>query len=162
MKDLSLAHLQSHASVTKMDREMPAGPDERNSNGEPGCTPDDHGLDAVASKPVDVADLERASRLFRALGDPARLRLAERLIRREFCVTELAECERESISTISQRLRVLRGENIVARRRRGKHINYALVDQHVADLITNAVLHASEPAARKPSTEQADERGNDE
>ena len=141
---------------------MPAGTDARNSSGVPDCTPEDHGLDAVASEPVNAADLERASRLFRALGDPARLRLAERLIRREFCVTELAECERESISTISQRLRVLRSENIVARRRRGKHINYALVDQHVADLISNAVLHASEPAASKRSTLQTDEGGTDE
>jgi ArsR family transcriptional regulator len=88
--------------------------------------------------------------------------LAERLIRREFCVTELAECERESISAESQRSRILRSENIVSRRRRGKHINYALVDQHVADLIANAVLHASEPAARKRLTAPTHQRGDDE
>jgi len=34
----------------------------------------------------------------------------------------LAEAEGETISTISQRLRVLRNENIVQRRRRGKQI----------------------------------------
>jgi hypothetical protein len=38
----------------------------------------------------------------------------------------LAEVEGDELSTISQRLRVLRAENVAVRRRRGKHINYAL------------------------------------
>ena len=68
---------------------------------------------------MDDAALERASRLFRAIGDPSRLRLLSRLAQGEMCVTELAASEQESLSTISQRLRVLRTENIILRRRRG-------------------------------------------
>jgi ArsR family transcriptional regulator len=63
------------------------------------------------------------------------------------CVTELAASEQESLSTISQRLRVLRSENLIVRRRRGKHINYALADQHVMDLVFNALAHATERPA---------------
>jgi len=99
---------------------------------------------------VDVAALERASRLFRAIGEPSRLRLLSRLAQGEMCVTELAACEQESLPTISQRLRILRAENLIIRRRRGKHINYALADQHVMDLVFNALAHATERPAAIP------------
>lgn len=74
-------------------------------------------------------------------------------------MTELAESEHESISTISQRLRVLRTENIVVRRRRGKHINYALADQHILELIINALAHATEgPAGISTDSERTHSR----
>ncbi len=112
---------------------------------EPECSSEVHKHPPPLSSVADERSLDRAARLFRALGDIARLRLAGRLAGGECCVTELANAEGESISTISQRLRVLRAENIVVRRRRGKHVNYALADEHVADMIKNAVVHASEP-----------------
>jgi ArsR family transcriptional regulator, lead/cadmium/zinc/bismuth-responsive transcriptional repressor len=93
---------------------------------------------------VGDAALERASRLFRAIGEPSRLRLLSRLAQGEMSVSELAAAERESLSTISQRLRVLRSENLIIRHRRGKHISYALADQHVMDLVFNALAHAAE------------------
>jgi ArsR family transcriptional regulator, lead/cadmium/zinc/bismuth-responsive transcriptional repressor len=124
---------------------------------DPSCRPDEHDGDAVRRPLVDERALERASRLFRAIGEPARLRLLSRLAQGETCVTELAAAEQESLSTISQRLRVLRSENIIIRRRRGKHINYLLADQHVMDLVFNALAHATErPAsARKALSDSA-------
>ena len=83
--------------------------------------------------------------MFRALGDGARLRILAHLLDGERCVGDLAELEGEALSTISQRLRVLRIENIIVRRRQGKHVNYALADRHVRDLVTNALAHADEP-----------------
>jgi DNA-binding transcriptional ArsR family regulator len=121
----------------------------------PSCTPDEHRAGAVWKPLVDDAALERASRLFRAIGEPSRLRLLSRLAQGETCVTELAAAEQETLSTISQRLRVLRSENLIVRRRRGKHINYALADQHVMDLVFNALAHATERPASEPSR-QAD------
>jgi ArsR family transcriptional regulator, lead/cadmium/zinc/bismuth-responsive transcriptional repressor len=110
---------------------------------EPSCSLDDHG--SPSSPVASEAALEKASRLFRALGDQARLRLVSRLAQRELCVTELSAAEGEALSTISQRLRILRGENIVVGKRRGKHINYALVDRHVVELVANALAHTEEP-----------------
>lgn len=101
--------------------------------------------------PVDTEALERASNLFRAMGDPPRLRLLALLAQGAACVTELAETEGESVSTISQRLRVLRSERLVRGRRAGKHINYELADQHVLDLVFSAMAHASEGKPRIPS-----------
>src|SRR5579871_5981926 len=115
---------------------------------EPACTAREHAAQRTRKSLVDEASLETASRLFRAIGDPARLRLLSKLAQGEMCVTELAASEGESLSTISQRLRVLRAENIIVRRRRGKHINYGLADQHVMDLVFNALAHAGERPAR--------------
>jgi DNA-binding transcriptional ArsR family regulator len=109
---------------------------------EPICDPDEH----PASTPIKLNEgaLQRASRLFRALGDPARLRLAARLAEKGSCVTELAAAEDEELSTISQRLRVLRSENIVLGKRRGKHIDYVLADRHITQLVMDALAHGSE------------------
>lgn len=90
--------------------------------------------------------LDRASNIFRALGDVPRLRLLFLLRHGPLCVSDLARSENQEISTISQRLRVLRGQNLVKRTRQGKHILYALSDQHVTDLIVNALDHVTEGA----------------
>ncbi len=88
--------------------------------------------------------IERAARLFRALGDEARLRTLELLARREACVSEIAEASGESVSTVSHRLRLLRAEGLVSRRRDGRHIYYALADHHVIELLRNAIEHVDE------------------
>jgi len=110
---------------------------------DPTCSPGDHsGPRPVAD--VNSVDLVRAAGMFRALGDPSRLRLLVLLAKGEACVTAVSEVEGDEISTISQRLKVLRNEGLVSRRRQGKHILYGLADQHVADLIFNALEHAGE------------------
>jgi DNA-binding transcriptional ArsR family regulator len=62
----------------------------------------------------------------------------------ECCVTEIVQTLGEKFSTVSQRLRLLRGDGLVRRRREGQHLFYALADQHVLDLIHNALAHAAE------------------
>jgi ArsR family transcriptional regulator len=88
--------------------------------------------------------MERAARMFRALGDAPRLRLLALLATRDACVSEMAEAEGEELSTISQRLRVLRTEGLVRCSRAGKQIFYTLADEHVAVLVRNAMAHAAE------------------
>ncbi|MEM6292341.1 MAG: metalloregulator ArsR/SmtB family transcription factor [Myxococcota bacterium] len=88
--------------------------------------------------------LERAARIFRALGDEARLRTLELLARREACVSEIADASGEAVSTVSHRLRLLRAEGLVSRRRDGRHIYYGLADHHVIELLRNALEHAEE------------------
>ena len=117
------------------------------SNGlppDPDCDLDEHAR--RAPKPSAKSDdaFERAAALFRTAGDVARLRLLERLAEGEWCVTELAEAAGSGLSTVSQQLRLLRAERIVARRRAGKHIFYSLADAHVRDMIRNALEHAEE------------------
>jgi DNA-binding transcriptional ArsR family regulator len=72
------------------------------------------------------------------------LHLLDLLAQGECCVTELVTAVNEKFSTVSQRLRLLRGEGLVRRRREGKHLFYALADRHVAGLLRNALEHAAE------------------
>jgi ArsR family transcriptional regulator len=107
--------------------------------------------------PVDAPvpsspSLQGASELFRAMGEVNRLRLLEMLKHGERCVTEIVAASNEKFSTISQRLRILRAERLVTRRREGKHLFYALTDRHVADLIENALAHAEEFSASQAAT----------
>jgi ArsR family transcriptional regulator, lead/cadmium/zinc/bismuth-responsive transcriptional repressor len=95
--------------------------------------------------PIDERAVHEAARLFRAAGDPERLRLLALLAHGEWCVSELAEALDTGMSSVSQRLRILRSEGLVARRREGKHAYYQLLDAHVADLLDNALAHAAEP-----------------
>ncbi|MFO0677751.1 MAG: metalloregulator ArsR/SmtB family transcription factor [Polyangiaceae bacterium] len=89
--------------------------------------------------------LGRAAALFQALGDAERLRLLELLTAGEACVSELVAATNAGFSTVSQRLRILRSEGLVAQRRVGKHVYYRLEDAHVAELVANALAHADEP-----------------
>ena len=82
--------------------------------------------------------------MFKAMGDPARLRLLETLFDGKHCVSELSAESGDAMSTVSQRLKMLTNAGLVIRERAGKHMYYALADAHVVDLGRNALDHASE------------------
>ncbi len=91
--------------------------------------------------PEPLAD---AAAMFRALGDPHRLRLLVRLASGDICVTELVAQEGEKFSTISARLKTLLSVRLVKSRREAKHIFYSLADDHVLAVVQSAIDHASE------------------
>jgi DNA-binding transcriptional ArsR family regulator len=107
----------------------------------PLCEPQDHN---PTGPPLEEFELDHAARMFRAIGDVERLRLIVLLARGPACVTELAAIEGETLSTVSQRLRILRTENLIARERHGKHIHYRLADDHIAELVANVMAHTRE------------------
>lgn len=117
----------------------------------PTCTPGDH---KKVGRPIPPASLDRAAQLFRAMGDAPRLRILELLKKGELCVTEIVAAANDRFSTVSQRLRILRTEGLIVRRRKGNHLIYALADRHVADLIQNALAHALELEAKPAHTSQ--------
>jgi ArsR family transcriptional regulator, lead/cadmium/zinc/bismuth-responsive transcriptional repressor len=103
---------------------------------------------ASACSPAVVS---RAAQFLRAMGDEARLRILGLLVQGECCVSEIVAASDEKFSTVSQRLRVLRTEGLVTRRRAGTHLYYALADRHVADLLHNALDHARELGGPGPA-----------
>ncbi len=108
---------------------------------------------ARALPTMSLKTLERAANIFQALGDPGRLRLLAVLAEEETCVSELAQLLDEEVSTISHRLRLLRSEGIIRRRRQGRHIYYSLLDEHVVSLLRNAFEHAEEDSSGKEQKE---------
>jgi ArsR family transcriptional regulator len=105
----------------------------------------------------DAQALDRASRLFRAMGDAPRLQLLCLLSRGEVCVGELVTTLKDKFSTVSQRLRILRSEGLVSRRREGSHVYYALADDHVKTLVSNALAHAEELGRRPENPDSEDD-----
>ncbi|MGI8650962.1 MAG: ArsR/SmtB family transcription factor [Rubrobacter sp.] len=110
---------------------------------EPTCRVEEHTGSGRAAG-VGAESFGRAARMLHAAGDEARLRLLLRLSEGELCVTEIAAESGEGMSTISQRLKVLRGEGLVSGRREGKHVYYSLADRHVYDVILSILAHADE------------------
>ena len=106
------------------------------------CLASEHAPHQHDPRPEPV--ILRTAEMFRALGDPSRLRLVELLFDGRHCVSELAEETGESMSTISQRLKILCQAGLVSRERAGKHIYYALDDSHVFELLQNAFEHTIE------------------
>ncbi len=78
---------------------------------------------------VSPRDAETAARVFRALGDPARVRLLSVVAAspgREACVCELVEEVPLSQPTVSHHLKVLHEAGILDREKRGAWVYYRL------------------------------------
>ncbi|HWH29986.1 MAG TPA: metalloregulator ArsR/SmtB family transcription factor [Mycobacteriales bacterium] len=95
----------------------------------------------------DLARLEPAVEQLKALAAPVRLGVVEQLAHGPRCVHELTEALGVSQPLVSQHLRVLRGARLVRAGRRGREVEYALADDHVAHVVLDLLRHAGEPPA---------------
>ena len=82
--------------------------------------------------------------LFKALGDPTRLRIVTALVAVELCVCDLSAVCGLSESAVSHQLRILRNLRIVKYRREGKIVYYRLDDSHVETLVRQSLEHIIE------------------
>jgi ArsR family transcriptional regulator, arsenate/arsenite/antimonite-responsive transcriptional repressor len=85
---------------------------------------------ALVSEPIDDASAVALAQVFKALGDPVRLRLVSLIGARdggEVCVCDLTSAFDLSQPTISHHLRVLREAGIIESERRGTWVYYRLV-----------------------------------
>ncbi len=101
-------------------------------------------VDSVAKAlPAEAENLSMAN-LFKALGDPTRLRIVQALALEELCVCDLTALIDVSISAISHQLRLLRNLHLVKFRKAGKMAYYSLDDEHVTELINITREHVTE------------------
>jgi ArsR family transcriptional regulator, arsenate/arsenite/antimonite-responsive transcriptional repressor len=85
---------------------------------------------ALVSEPMDEAVAACLAPVFKALGDPVRLRLVSLIGARdggEVCVCDLTSAFELSQPTISHHLRVLREAGLIDSERRGTWVYYRLV-----------------------------------
>lgn len=81
------------------------------------------------------------SKIFKALGDPTRLRIIDSLSREDLCVCDIADLLAMNQSAISHQLRVLRDLRLVKYVKRGKSAIYSLDDNHVLELFNQGLDH---------------------
>jgi DNA-binding transcriptional ArsR family regulator len=96
--------------------------------------------------PEAAGGVEVLARFFRALGDPARLRLLEFLLDAEHTVTECVKQVGLSQGRVSSHLACLAGCGYVQGRRAGRFTWYTVTDPRVADLVTLARSLATDNA----------------
>ena len=98
----------------------------------------------------DLARLEPAVELLKALAAPVRLAVVEQLAAGPRCVHELVDHLVVPQPLLSQHLRVLRGAGLVTAGRRGREVEYSLADEHVAHVVLDLLRHADEPVSASP------------
>ena len=70
--------------------------------------------------------IEAQARIFKALGHPSRLLMADALLKGPLCVCELQKLVGADISTISRHLSVLKAADIVSDEKKGQNVYYSL------------------------------------
>ncbi|WP_103027284.1 ArsR/SmtB family transcription factor [Salinibacter altiplanensis] len=107
------------------------------------------GTEAALSESLPTAAVTDATvRLLKGFADQTRLRILCLLRDREVCVHDIVEALGMTQSAISHQLRVLRDARLVSHRREGRHVYYRLADDHVREMLENALTHGAEPESR--------------
>ncbi|MFC7342768.1 ArsR/SmtB family transcription factor [Saccharopolyspora griseoalba] len=91
---------------------------------------------------LDADSAARVANTLQALATPSRLLILAELRQGPRPVTELAEAVGMEQSAVSHQLRLLRNLGLVTGSRSGRSIVYSLYDNHVAQLLDEAVYHS--------------------
>ena len=91
---------------------------------------------------LDEETLFVVSQTFKALGDPTRIRILNLLCCNERSVNDIAEELSLGQSTVSHQLRFLKNLRLVKFRREGTTLYYSSADDHIMNLLHQAIDHA--------------------
>jgi DNA-binding transcriptional ArsR family regulator len=106
--------------------------------------------------PIDDDQVRLAVEVFRMLADPTRVRMLWTLIDGELSVNELAGRIDKPAPSVSQHLAKLRMARLVRTRRAGTTIFYSLENEHVRQLVVDAVFNAEHAGPGVPSHHRGD------
>ncbi len=113
-----------------LDREV----DSREVEVEPGCH-------RAVVEVLEERLAERLAETFKVLSDPTRIRIISALATNTYCVHDLAQALDLTHSAISHQLALLREMDLVSYTKDGRHVYYALDDDHIRDLFQQGLAH---------------------
>jgi ArsR family transcriptional regulator, nickel/cobalt-responsive transcriptional repressor len=96
------------------------------------------------SDPADLLDRglsRQVAETMQALATPSRLRILARLYAGPASVGEISDAVGMDGSAVSHQLRILRHLGLVTGERDGRRVNYSLHDEHVGQLLEQAMSH---------------------
>jgi DNA-binding transcriptional ArsR family regulator len=105
--------------------------------------------------PDDQVDL--VVEVFRMLADPTRVQVLWALVDRECSVNDLAERVGKPAPSVSQHLAKLRMARLVRTRKEGTQVIYRLENDHVRQLVTDAVFNAEHAGPGVPGHHRSSE-----
>ncbi len=97
----------------------------------------------ITEMPTEDVVLSLAE-LFKALGDPTRVKILSCLQMSDMCVGEIADKLGMSTSAISHQLRVLKAIKLVKGTKEGKEVRYSLDDDHITLIMQCGLTHVNE------------------
>jgi DNA-binding transcriptional ArsR family regulator len=100
-----------------------------------------HGGHQLSPEQLDVEFAGVVAETMQALAAPSRLRILGRLHAGACSVNELATAVGMEASAVSHQLRLLRHLGLVVGHRDGRRIVYDLYDDHVGELLEQAISH---------------------
>lgn len=92
---------------------------------------------------LDEETLFVVSQTFKALSDPTRIRILNLLCSDEHSVNDIAEILNLGQSTVSHQLRFLKNLRLIKFRREGTTLYYSKDDDHIMNLLNQAIEHAT-------------------
>ena len=98
-------------------------------------------LDNIKDELLEENGIDKLARIYKALGDPSRLKIIYVLSKSPLCVCDIATLLDMTQSSISHHLRMLRDLNLVKFRKVGKLVIYSLDDDHVLRLFEEGIQH---------------------
>lgn len=102
---------------------------------------DSEAIDSIKESLLDEEKTNLLSEIFKALGDPTRLKIIYVLSKSPMCVCDIAQILDMSQSAISHHLRLLRNLKLVKFKKEGKMAIYSLDDDHVLQLFNQGLDH---------------------
>lgn len=122
-----------------------------------------HGIDGRATRArLDAATAKSVATTLQALSTPSRLLILATLQEASATVGKLSEVVGMEQSAVSHQLRLLRNLGLVDGKRHGRTIVYSLYDDHVSELIEQAIYHAEHLRLGTGDTGAEEERDHDE
>jgi ArsR family transcriptional regulator, nickel/cobalt-responsive transcriptional repressor len=100
-----------------------------------------HGETPDPGELLDPRVSRQVAETMQALATPSRLRILACLYVGPASVTEIGATVGMDGSAVSHQLRILRHLGLVTGEREGRRVNYSLHDQHVAQLLEQAMSH---------------------
>ncbi len=111
----------------------------------------DYPAGMALSAPLSDRARELVAARFRALGEPMRLKILERLFHSPASVGEILDSVGGTQANISKHLSVLRSGSLVARRKAGNRIVYSISDpalERICAIVCDAVTREAQAEAR--------------
>lgn len=100
--------------------------------------------DKINEQMPDTVEIDNLAELFKAFGEPSRLKILFALFGAEVCVCDVAQSLNMTQSAVSHQLKILKQAKLIASRREGKSIFYSLADNHVRTMIAQGREHIQE------------------
>ena len=90
---------------------------------------------AVLPGPLKEDEIEKSAEILKSLANPARLRLVNILVGGEKTVSQLCELSGLKQSMVSQQLKNLRLNDIIARRKEVSRVYYRIKEKNVVNML---------------------------